>query len=89
MYSTIQPFNVIQAVLQQEIILYCGRLIATNPDMFKGILKIRVGCVMEAMTLQLNYGKKKQLMVENLSPYAIRKLLQKIFTVKEWGQIEQ
>ncbi|KAL4100994.1 hypothetical protein QTP88_021015 [Uroleucon formosanum] len=89
MYSTIQPFNVIQAVLQQEIILYCGRLIATNPDMFKGILKIRVGWVMEAMMLELNSGKKKQLLVENLSPYAIRKLLQKIFTVKEWGQIEQ
>lgn len=45
-YSTIQPYNVIHAVLQQEIILYCGRLIATNPDMFKGILKIRVGQVM-------------------------------------------
>lgn len=42
-YSTIQPYNIIQAVLQQEIVLYCGRLIATNPDMFKGILKIRVG----------------------------------------------
>ncbi|XP_026821358.1 probable phosphorylase b kinase regulatory subunit beta isoform X1 [Rhopalosiphum maidis] len=89
MYSTIQPYNVIQAVLQQEIILYCGRLIATNPDMFKGILKIRVGWVMEAMTLQLNSGLEKQLLVENLSPYAIRKLLQKIFTVKEWGQREQ
>jgi len=44
---------------------------------------------MEAMTLQLNSGKEKQLLVENLSPYAIRKLLQKIFTVKEWGQREQ
>uniref|UniRef100_A0A2H8TML0 Phosphorylase b kinase regulatory subunit n=1 Tax=Melanaphis sacchari TaxID=742174 RepID=A0A2H8TML0_9HEMI len=44
---------------------------------------------MEAMTLQLNSGQEKQLLVENLSPYAIRKLLQKIFTVKEWGQREQ
>jgi phosphorylase kinase alpha/beta subunit len=43
MYSTIQPYDVIQAVLQQEVVLYCGRLIATNPEMFKGILKIRVG----------------------------------------------
>lgn len=42
-YCTIQPYDVIQAVLQQEVILYCGRLIATNPDLFKGILKIRVG----------------------------------------------
>lgn len=43
MYSTIQPHNIIQAVLQQEILLYCGRLIGTNPEMFKGILKIRIG----------------------------------------------
>jgi len=43
MYSTIQPHNVVQAVLQQEILLYCGRLIGTNPEMFKGILKIRIG----------------------------------------------
>lgn len=41
MYTTVQPYDVIQAVLQQEVVLYCGRLIATNPDMFKGILKVR------------------------------------------------
>jgi len=45
--------------------------------------------VMEAMKLQLNFGKKTQLLVENLSPYDIRKLLQKIFTIKKWGQTEQ
>lgn len=43
MYSTIQPHDVVQAVFQQEVLLYCGRLIGTNPDMFKGILKIRIG----------------------------------------------
>lgn len=40
MYNTIQPFDVIQAVLQQEVVLYCGRLIATTPEIFKGILKV-------------------------------------------------
>ena len=40
MYTTVQPYNVIQAVLQQEVVLYCGRLIATNPIMFRGILKV-------------------------------------------------
>jgi len=43
MYSTIQPHNVVHAVLQQEVLLYCGRLIGTNPEIFKGILKIRIG----------------------------------------------
>ncbi|XP_050425684.1 probable phosphorylase b kinase regulatory subunit beta isoform X2 [Adelges cooleyi] len=86
-YSTIQPYNVIQAVLQQEIILYCGRLIGTHPDMFKGILKIRVGWVLEAMKLQLQSENGKKIL-ENLSPYAIRQLLQKILTVKVWAQKE-
>lgn len=43
MYNSIQPHNVVQAVLQQEVLLYCGRLIGTNSEMFKGILKIRIG----------------------------------------------
>jgi len=43
MYSKIQPYDIIQAVLQQEIALYCGKLIATNPELFDGILKIRMG----------------------------------------------
>jgi len=43
MFSKIQKYDVIQAVLQQEIVLYCGKLIGTNPDLFEGILKIRSG----------------------------------------------
>lgn len=40
------------------------------------------------MQLQLN-AKKEKKKVENLSPYAIRQLLQKILTVKDWAQKEQ
>lgn len=43
MYNQVQPHNIIHAVLQQEVVLYCGRLIATEPQVFEGILKIRVG----------------------------------------------
>lgn len=43
-YSTIQPYDVIQAVLQQEVTLYCGRLISTNPELFRGeYIMIRCG----------------------------------------------
>lgn len=66
-YSTIQPYDIIQAVLQQEIVLYCGRLIATSPDMFNGILKIRVGyvvfsvssCISDLNTVALNLYNEK------------------------------
>lgn len=88
MYSTVQPFDVIQAVLQQEVVLYCGRLIATNPDIFKGVLKIRIGWVLEAIRLYLNMsGQGSDL--DNLSPFSIRILLQRVLTVSEWANDEK
>lgn len=87
-YSTIQPYDVIQAVLQQEVILYCGRLIATNPELFRGILKIRVGWVLEAMKRYLKiFNCAKQL--EDHSPYEVRQLLHKVLSIKEWANLEQ
>lgn len=89
MYSSVQPYNVIQAVLQQEVVLYCGRLIATNPDIFKGILKIRVGWVLEAMRLYLHISGAKGTDVDNLSPFEVRQLLQRVLTVSEWASDEK
>ncbi|XP_015607737.1 probable phosphorylase b kinase regulatory subunit beta isoform X2 [Cephus cinctus] len=85
MYSTIQPHDVVQAVLQQEILLYCGRLIGTNPEMFKGILKIRIGWVLEAMKLYLEMYVKNAKPIGNYSPYEIRQFLIKVLTVKDWA----
>lgn len=87
-YNTIQRYDVIQAVLQQEITLYCGRLISTNPELFKGILKIRVGWVLEALKYYLTiFGHHKQ--IEDHSPYEVRQLLYKVLSIKEWANKEQ
>ncbi|CAH2067131.1 unnamed protein product, partial [Iphiclides podalirius] len=89
MYSTIQPYDVIGAVLQQEIVLYCGRLIGTNPDMFRGILKIRVGWVLEAIRTYLALfpnEKRPDAPLESLSPYRLRTLLQRVLTVSDWAE---
>lgn len=88
MYTTVQPYDIIQAVLQQEIILYCGRLISTNPELFKGILKIRIGWVLEAMRLYLKFSHNKR-QLESHSPYEVRQLLFKVFSVKDWAAKEQ
>ncbi|XP_059616848.1 probable phosphorylase b kinase regulatory subunit beta isoform X1 [Phlebotomus argentipes] len=86
MYSSVQPLNVIHAVLQQEVVLYCGRLIATTPEMFRGILKIRVGWVLEAMRLYLHISNSAQgTDLENLSPYEVRQLLHHVLTVRQWA----
>lgn len=53
-YSTISTKNPCDAVLQQEIALYIGRLISTRPDYFEGILTIRVTNFMSAMRSYLN-----------------------------------
>jgi phosphorylase kinase alpha/beta subunit len=89
MYDTVQPYDVIQAVLQQEVVLYCGRLIATNPDIFRGILKIRVGWVLEAMRLYLNIMGDEGADIDSLSPYQVRQLLQKVVTVSQWAVDEK
>lgn len=73
---------------KQEIVLYCGRLIGTNPDMFRGILKIRVGWVLEAIRIYLELfpeEKKADATIESLSPYKLRTLLQKVLTVSDWA----
>ncbi|XP_061707432.1 probable phosphorylase b kinase regulatory subunit beta isoform X2 [Cydia pomonella] len=91
MYSTIQPYDVIGAVLQQEIVLYCGRLIGTSPEMFRGILKIRVGWVLEAIRtyLRLFPGEARAgAPLEALSPYRLRTLLQRVLTVSDWADEE-
>lgn len=87
-YNTIQPYDVIQAVLQQEVILYCGRLISTNPELFRGILKIRVGWVLEAIKYYLKiFGDNKKL--EDHSPYQVRQLLYKVLSIKDWAVKEK
>lgn len=88
MYSTIQTYNVTHAVLQQEIILYCGRLVSTHSHMFKGILKIRVGWVLEAMRQYLIMRNRPAEELENLSPSEIRQLLFKVLSVREWASEE-
>ena len=45
LYSKCFPHDIIQAVLQQELLLNIGKFITTNPKLFDGILKIRIGYV--------------------------------------------
>ena len=42
-FGSVRPLDVVQAVLQQELVLCSGRLILTRPDLFAGILTIRIG----------------------------------------------
>lgn len=71
-YSSISTTNPCDAVLQQEIALYIGRLISTRPDYFDGILTIRVINFMSAMrsylTIKTNEIKMKMVRACDQAP---------------------
>ena len=50
-----QDHGVVQAVLQQEVVLYCGKLIATHTHLFTGILNIRIRYVKAVASKFLQY----------------------------------
>ena len=86
LYNTIaDPY---EAVLQQEIILYLGRLISTTPQLFQDILKIRIGSIIQAMRLYSQQESEKEQLplvpIEQLSPSLVRKLMFKVLTDKDW-----
>ncbi|KAG0711404.1 putative phosphorylase b kinase regulatory subunit beta [Chionoecetes opilio] len=87
--ASLQTHNVVQAVLQQEVVLYCGKLIATHTHLFNGILNIRVGWVIKAMTYYLHDVKHRKDTVEGLAPSEVRRLLLKVLSIDEWAQQEK
>uniref|UniRef100_A0A4D5RAB5 Phosphorylase b kinase regulatory subunit n=1 Tax=Scolopendra viridis TaxID=118503 RepID=A0A4D5RAB5_SCOVI len=83
-YNTIQPYDMYHAVLQQEIVQYIGKLISTVKHLFTGILKIRIGWIINAMTLYVKHFHPETEPLECLSPSAIRRLLTEVLNVNEW-----
>jgi hypothetical protein len=64
-FLVLQPSMMVHAVLQQEVMLYCGKLMGAHPHLFKGILNIRVAWVaLRAVRLS-----KIHLMVYKLFPF--------------------
>ena len=93
-YSHCPVDDPVQAVLQQEVLLYCGRLIATHPALFAGILKIRVGWILHAIRLFLTIPTSEPSAdqdlddliqpepLESRSPSEIRRLLLRVLNLK-------
>jgi len=92
LYSKVQPYNIIAAVLQQEVLLYCGQIIATKPEMFDGIWCLRMARFVAAIELYLKFlNSDEPCQVENLPPSTIRKLLIEVLelTSKEENNLTQ
>ncbi|XP_059167824.1 phosphorylase b kinase regulatory subunit beta-like isoform X3 [Physella acuta] len=81
LYSKCLPYDVCQAVLQQEIILAIGKLIATTPELFEGILKIRIGWFVRAMQVELQMEKdESKHELSRLSPHQVKCLVWSVLT---------
>uniref|UniRef100_A0A8C5BY15 Phosphorylase b kinase regulatory subunit n=1 Tax=Gadus morhua TaxID=8049 RepID=A0A8C5BY15_GADMO len=66
-----------QAVLQQELLIHIGWIISNSPQLFSGMLNIRIGWILQAMQheLKIRAGELPSQDVYQLSPSDVKQLL--------------
>uniref|UniRef100_A0A2K5EPE4 Phosphorylase b kinase regulatory subunit n=1 Tax=Aotus nancymaae TaxID=37293 RepID=A0A2K5EPE4_AOTNA len=77
-----------EAVIQQELVIHIGWIISNNPELFSGMLKIRIGWIIHAMEyeLQIRGGDKPALDLYQLSPSEVKQLLLDILQPQQNGR---
>lgn len=81
LYENVYKHDVYQAVLMQELIINISKYISTSPEMFNGIMKLRLGWIVEVMKQELETSKitdpdnDEPLDIYALSPNEIKQLL--------------
>jgi len=81
-YHKVLPYSVTGAVLQQEMILYCGKLIATKPELFTGILVLRMPWIVRTLELYNKFIEPGDTTsIDNQPPSKVRRLLHDVLLV--------
>ncbi|XP_038123262.1 phosphorylase b kinase regulatory subunit beta isoform X1 [Cyprinodon tularosa] len=77
-----------EAVLQQELVIHIGWIISNNPELFSGMLKIRVGWIVQAMKheLKIRAGDMPPQDIYQLSPGDIKQLLLDVLQPQHTGR---
>ncbi|KAM9410362.1 phosphorylase b kinase regulatory subunit beta isoform 3-T4 [Pholidichthys leucotaenia] len=77
-----------EAVLQQELVIHIGWIISNNPELFSGMLKIRVGWIVQAMKheLEIRAGDMPPQDIYQLSPSDIKQLLLDVLQPQHTGR---
>uniref|UniRef100_G3PPZ5 Phosphorylase b kinase regulatory subunit n=1 Tax=Gasterosteus aculeatus TaxID=69293 RepID=G3PPZ5_GASAC len=77
-----------EAVLQQELVIHIGWIISNNPELFSGMLKIRVGWIVQAMKheLKIRGGDMPAQDIYQLSPSDIKQLLLDVLQPQHTGR---
>ncbi|XP_014680780.1 PREDICTED: probable phosphorylase b kinase regulatory subunit alpha isoform X2 [Priapulus caudatus] len=76
------------SMLTQELLIYLAMFICTEPDLFRSMLRLRVGLIIQVMASELARtlncdGDKAAEDLLNLSPYELKTLLHHILSGKE------
>ncbi|GAB1293434.1 Phosphorylase b kinase regulatory subunit beta [Apodemus speciosus] len=77
-----------EAVIQQELVIHIGWIISNSPELFSGMLKIRIGWIIHAMEyeLQIRGGEKPAVDLYQLSPSEVKQLLLDILQPQQSGR---
>ncbi|KAJ3593390.1 hypothetical protein NHX12_005725 [Muraenolepis orangiensis] len=79
-----------EAVLQQELLIHIGWIISNNPELFRCMLKIRIGWIVQAMKheLKIRAGDMPSQDIYQLSPSDVKQLLMDVLqpqlTSRSW-----
>ena len=77
------------ATLSQEILIYLGMFVRTEPNLFHGMLRLRIGLILQVMTSEISRtlnidGNEATDKLLNLSPFETQNLLHNIMSGKEY-----
>ncbi|XP_052004976.1 phosphorylase b kinase regulatory subunit beta isoform X2 [Xyrauchen texanus] len=87
-YSKCSPHGEREAVLQQELVIHIGWIISNNPELFSGMLKIRVGWIIQAMKheLKIRAGEMPTQDIYQMSPSDVKQLLLDVLQPQQTGR---
>ncbi|KAJ8249417.1 hypothetical protein GJAV_G00234600 [Gymnothorax javanicus] len=87
-YSRCSPHGEREAVLQQELVIHIGWIISNTPELFSGMLKIRVGWIVQAMKheLKIRAGDMPPQDIFQLSPSDVKQLLLDVLKPEQTGR---
>ncbi|NXW51163.1 KPBB kinase, partial [Nyctiprogne leucopyga] len=76
-----------EAVVQQELVIHVGWIISNSPELFSGMLKIRIGWIIHAMKyeLKIRAGDMPAKDLYQLSPSEVKQLLLDVLQPQQQG----
>ncbi|NWU35241.1 KPBB kinase, partial [Hylia prasina] len=77
-----------EAVVQQELVIHIGWIISNSPELFSGMLKIRIGWIIHAMKheLKIRAGDMPAKDLYQMSPNEVKQLLLDILQPQQPGR---